>query len=122
MIYMFTMTCLFVVVTGIQFWITDYFIEVLGVERSYAYKLYFVMGAVGPVLGIILCALLFDRIGGYTSHYAIPVCGAFGLAGMIFGLASTVVRDDPQLCALFIMLELFCGAFVMPACTGIMLS
>ena len=68
MIYMFTMTCLFVVVTGIQFWITDYFIEVLGVERSYAYKLYFVMGAVGPVLGIILCALLFDRIGGYTSH------------------------------------------------------
>jgi len=25
-VYMATMTCLFVVVTGIQFWITDYFI------------------------------------------------------------------------------------------------
>ena len=122
MVFMFCMTCLFVVVTGIQFWITDYFIIVMGVERSYAYKLYFFMGAVGPVFGIILCALLFDRIGGYTSQKAIPVCGLFGIGGMIFGLASTLIGENAQLCALCIMMELFCGAFVMPACTGIMLN
>ena len=121
-IFMFTMTCIFVVVTGIQFWITDYFIVVMGVERSYAYKLYFLMGAVGPVFGIILCAALFDKIGGYTSERAIPVCGVFGLLAMLSGMASTMVGESASLCAVFIMFELFCGAFVMPACTGIMLN
>ena len=122
MIYMFCMTCIFVVVTGIQFWITDYFIVVLGVDRSYAYKCYFLMGAVGPVLGIVLCAILFDKIGGYTDKRAIPVCGMFGFLAMLAGLASTVTGDSAILCAAFIMFELFCGAFVMPACTGIMLN
>ena len=119
---MVTMTCLFVVVTGISFWITDYFIEVLGIDRTYAYKLFFLVGAVGPILGILLCALLFDRIGGYTSQRAIPICLYFGLAGMIFGLASIFNGDIAILTAVLIMLELFCGAFVMPACTGIMLN
>ena len=122
MIMMVTMTCLFVVVTGISFWITDYFIEVLGIDRTYAYKLFFLVGAVGPILGILLCALLFDRIGGYTSQRAIPICLYFGLAGMIFGLASIFNGDIAILTAVLIMLELFCGAFVMPACTGIMLN
>ena len=31
-IYMFTMTCLFVTVVGVNFWITDYFIQVIGVD------------------------------------------------------------------------------------------
>ena len=87
-----------------------------------AYKLYFLLGAVGPVLGITCCAILFDRIGGYTDEKAVPLCGMFGLAGMIFGLSSVMVGDAAITCAVLIILELFCGAFVMPACTGIMLN
>ena len=94
----------------------------LDVKPTKAYKLYFLLGAVGPVLGIFCCAALFDRIGGYTSEKAIKVCGLFGLLGMLFGLASVLVGDSVTFCALFIMIELFCGAFVMPACTGIMLN
>jgi len=80
------------------------------------------LGAIGPVLGIICCAILFDKIGGYTSELAVPVCGIFGLCGMVFGLASVMVRESAVTAAILIMLELFCGAFVMPACTGIMLN
>ena len=119
--YNFTMTCLFVVVTGIQFWITDYFINVLGVEKSYAFRLYFLLGAVGPGCGVLLCGYLFDKIGGYLSLRAIPVLGIFGLAGMIFGLAS-VFGDNALYTALMITFQLFCGAFVMPPTTGIMLN
>ena len=85
--------------------------------------MYFLVGVCGPVLGILLCAVLFDRIGGYTSYSAIPVCGSFGFAAVIFGLLSVLVDNDGALwCGFLIMMELFCGAFVMPACTGIMLS
>jgi len=94
----------------------------MGVDKTFAYKLYFLVGAVGPVFGIFLCAILFDRIGGYTSERAIPVMGAFGLGGMVFGLLSVMVGDSAITCAVFITLELFCGAFVMPATTGIMLN
>ena len=116
------MTCLFVVITGTQFWITDYFIQVMGLEQIMAYKLYFLLGSVGPVLGIFCCAILFDRIGGYTDEKAVRLCGMFALGGMICGLGSVAVGDNAISCAVLIMLELFCGAFVMPACTGIMLN
>ena len=119
---MLTMTCLFVVVTGIQFWITDYLIQVLGVEQSDAYQLYFMVGAIGPVLGIIMCAMIFDRIGGYTSEHALSLCCAFGFLGMVAALASVMVRESAMLCGVLITIELFGGAFVMPACTGLMLN
>ena len=118
---MFCMTCLFVVITGIQFWITDYFIVVLGIDQFSAYQLYLLLGGLGPILGIICCAIFFDHIGGYTDEKAVSLVGVFGLAGMIFGLSSVMV-DHATTCAILIMLELFCGAFVMPACTGIMLN
>ena len=120
--YMFCMTCLFVVVTGIQFWITDYMIQVMSLEQTEAYKLFFLIGSVGPVLGIVCAALLFDRIGGYTDERAVRWCGIVGFGGMICGMGSVAVDDNVINCAVLIMLELFCGAFVMPACTGIMLN
>ena len=84
--------------------------------------MYFMLGAIGPILGMGLCAMIFDRLGGYTSHKAVPTCGMFALGVMIFGLASTLVRENAIVCATLIMFELFCGAFVMPAFTGIMLN
>lgn len=122
MVLMFCMTCNFVVITGIQFWITDYFINVMGIDQTAAYKLYFLCGAVGPIGGIILCAFLFDRIGGYTSEMAFPVMGMFGFFAMLFGLFSLTAGESAITCACLISLELFCGAFVMPAATGIMLN
>lgn len=36
-IYMAVMTCMFVTVTGVNFWFTDYYIQVLGVEQGKAF-------------------------------------------------------------------------------------
>jgi hypothetical protein len=80
------------------------------------------VGLAGPVIGIFASAILFDRIGGYTSEKAIPITFAFGFASMIFGLSSVMFANGAVTCAVFIMLELFCGAFVLPSSIGIMLT
>ena len=121
-LFMASVTCLFVTVTGVHFWITDYFTQVLSVEPGAAYRLYLVSALGGPATGILCCALLFDRIGGYTSEYALPVCLSVGCAGMVFALASVIVRDNPTTCAVLISLEFFCGAFIKPAIAGLMLN
>jgi len=119
---MLIITSILLVVTGIQFCITDYLVQVMGVDLKEAFKLFFLVGLAGPVMGIVSSAILFDRIGGYTSERAIPISFAFGAGGMVFGLLSVMVGDSAIICAFFIMLELFCGAFVLTAAVGIMLN
>lgn len=122
MIFVFVMTCLFVVVTGIQFWMTNYLITVMGASQSDAYTMFFVAGAGGPVLGIVLCAVIFDRVGGYMSEHAVPICFTVGTMGMIAGIGSIFIKSSPWALVMVMMVELFCGAFMMPAVTGIMLN
>ena len=38
--------------------------------------IYGLSGFIGPVGGIILTALVFDNIGGYTGQKALPICSA----------------------------------------------
>jgi len=54
--------------------------------------------------GVLCCAFLFDRIGGYTSEYALPLCVGVGGAGMVFALASVLVRENATFCAALISL------------------
>ena len=115
------LTSMFVVVTGIQYWCTTYFIHVLDMKENRAYILFLFVGAVGPTLGIICAGLVFDRIGGYLGPNAIPVCGVFGFIAMVSGLMAAYL-DDPLQVAACLTVELFCGGFSMPACTGIMLN
>ena len=119
---MLIITSILLVVTGIQFCITDYLVQVMDVDIKEAFKLFFLVGLAGPVMGIVSSAILFDRIGGYTNERAIPISFAFGTGGMVFGLLSVLVGDSAIICAFFIMLELFCGAFVLTAAVGIMLN
>ena len=119
---MLVMTCLFVTVTGVNFWITDYLIKVIGVERSKAFELYLTASVVGPLIGVLGAAFIFDRIGGYTSEFAHPLCLTVALFGMVSALSSVLVHDSAVTCAMFITLQFVCGAFVKPVITGIMLN
>ena len=115
------LTSMFVVVTGIQYWCTDYFIHVLEIPQTKAYSLFMFVGIVGPTAGIISAGLVFDKIGGYLGTNAIPVCAVFGFVAMIMGLMSAYLVE-PIHVAVCLTIELFCGGFTMPAATGIMLN
>lgn len=51
--------------TGIQFWITDYFIKVLKVKQSSVNIGYAVISITGPTTGTVFGGYVMNRIGGY---------------------------------------------------------
>jgi MFS family permease len=116
-----SLTCLFVVITGIQFWSTDYFVSVLGVKQSMAYKYFFVVGAIGPITGVLFAGFVFDRFGGYNGPQAIPIISGFGFIALIAAISSTI-SVEPMHVAACMTIQLFCGGFIMPAATGLMLN
>jgi len=68
-----SITCLFITVTAIQFWMTDYMVQVLGQSQSTAFKTFASLSLIGPVGGVITGGALFSRIGGYNSYKALHV-------------------------------------------------
>jgi sugar phosphate permease len=62
---LFTLTTLFLVMSGLQYWITDYVVSVLGHNKETAFIVFILVGALGPILGVAFSGCIFDRIGGY---------------------------------------------------------
>lgn len=67
-------TVLFHVCTAIQFWATNYFIEVIGVTREQAFMYFSIMALTGPVLGAIIGGAVIGWIGGYNNPRAYFIC------------------------------------------------
>lgn len=82
---LFILTSVYFLTTGIQFWITDFWVAVLHVEKTKA-TIYFSVAAItGPVMGVILGGVIFSRIGGYESPKAFPMCCLVMAVGSLIG-------------------------------------
>lgn len=114
-------TCLFITVTGIQFWMTDYQVQVHQVSQSSAFKGFAIISLICPVSGVICGGIIFDRSGGYNSYKALHILQLVGLGAWTTGVACSATTSYPVF-LVFIALQLFFGGMVMPAATGIMLN
>lgn len=120
-LFMLGLVGLFFIVTGIQFWVTDYFSTVLGTTQTQAYLIYISVGALGPLMGVIVAGQVFDRIGGYMHKRSLALTVflvAVGTTAAIF----SVMTDGVLFTAGMIWLQLFCGGVVMPVWTGLMIN
>ena len=90
---LFTLTLLFLVISGIQYWITDYVVSVLEHTKETAFIVYIIVGALGPVFGVALSGCIFDRMGGYHGmNTPMLFTGFMCLAGSL-GLLSTAIAN-----------------------------
>lgn len=122
--YMFTMygiSCLLFVVTGIQFWITDYMQEVMEIPPSKAYVIYASICVTGPVLGVLLGGFFIQYLGGYTDKRALVACFKIAILAACCGVFLPLI-DMVWLFVILMWLLLFFGGSVTPGLTGIMLS
>ena len=62
-----SVTLLYFVVTGIQFWFSDFLITVMNVEKSKVFIIYGFVSISGPVIGVIFGGWVSSRLGGYNS-------------------------------------------------------
>ena len=60
-----TMSVILFVSTGIQFWLTDYFVNVLHCDQTAVYIAYAVISITGPTIGCGFGGFVISKIGGY---------------------------------------------------------
>lgn len=121
-----TLSILYFVVTGIQFWVTDYLVTELGADHATVVMMFAICAVTGPVCGLMFGGWFIDRIGGYRDS-ARALCNALGVCVLlgIGAVACSVVAASANAFAvviIFIWLILFFGGALLPTATGISIS
>ncbi|EAR86984.1 MFS transporter (macronuclear) [Tetrahymena thermophila SB210] len=116
-----TIALLYFVVTGIQFWMSDYFREVLKADEKLVFGTYSFVSLTGPTLGVIFGGIITQKIGGYDHQNAKIMCIVFAV------ISASVACPMPFIDAFYasaslVWLLLFFGGAMVPALTGMMLS
>ena len=115
---------IYFIVTGIQFWMTKYLIEILGGEPILVNTIFSIISVTAPLSGVILGGTFSDKYGGYKGENAIraiKLCIAFGLISFVFAFPMGFLFQIIYLCIL-LWTFLFFGAAIIPIGTGIMIS
>lgn len=118
---MLSICCLLFIVTGIQFWITDYMIKVIKLETEKAYILFIIVCISAPTLGVILGGYLIEKLGGSNDKRSIEACYKLSIMAAVCGIPLPFINNYIIFVFLMWML-LFLGGSVMPGLTGIMLN
>ncbi len=123
-IYLFTMMsicCLLFIITGIQFWITDYMIEILKVDKSKVYVTFAIVCITAPTLGVIFGGYLIEKLGGYTDRRTLEACYKISIIAAVCGFPLPLINHY-IIFVILMWLLLFFGGSIVPGLTGIMLS
>ena len=115
---------IYFIVTGIQFWMTKYLIEILEGEPIVVNTIFSVISITAPLFGVFLGGTFSDNYGGYKGENAIKaikICIAFGLVSFVFAFPMGFLFQIVYLCIL-LWTFLFFGAAIIPIGTGIMIS
>lgn len=118
---MLAICCLLFIVTGIQFWISDYMQTVLKVDPGKVFTAFAVCSITAPVLGVIAGGYLITKLGGYTNKTALEACFKISILAAVSGALLPVI-DSFIIFVILMWLLLFFGASIVPGLTGIMLS
>lgn len=94
---------------------------VLGTTKKEAFVSFALCALTGPILGVVVGGILFNRIGGYNSPKAFPIC----VAAMLFASACgvpLVFATNYYLVFFLLWGQFFFGGFSLPVLTGILLN
>ena len=115
---------IYFIVTGIQFWLTKYLIEILDIDPLLVNMVFSGISITAPLSGVIVGGTISDKYGGYKGKNvikAIKMCIAFGLVSFVFTFPMGFLFQFIYLSVL-LWTFLFFGAAIIPIGTGIMIS
>jgi sugar phosphate permease len=115
------MTLLFFIITGVQYWLTDYMINYLHFEESTVFISYAIICVTGPVLGVAVGGSIITKFGGYTTKSSIITALVFATCTLVSAIPIPFLSSywPFVLCLWFL---LFFGGAILPVLTGIMLN
>ena len=116
-----TISVLYFVVTGIQFWVSDYCRVVLGMSKGYVYIMFAIVSITAPTLGVLVGGRQSSNLGGYTGEYAILFCLINVFFTCVFAIPIPFL-DNFIVIGILLWLGFFFAAAAMPTQTGLMIS
>ena len=118
------MTSLYFIVTGIQFWITKYLVEILNTDPLIVNIIFSLISITAPLFGVLFGGTITDKYGGYKGRNeskALQMCVAFGLVSFVFAFPMGFLFQIIYL-SILLWTFLFFGATMIPIGTGVMIS
>lgn len=115
---------MFFIVTGIQFWMTSYLIDILGNNPIHVVIIFSAVSITAPLAGVIIGGTFADKYGGYKGKNtlkALKLCIAFGVVAFVFAFPLGLLTSLIYITVL-LWTFLFFGAAIVPVGTGIMVS
>ncbi|XP_051912704.1 sphingosine-1-phosphate transporter SPNS2-like [Hippocampus zosterae] len=116
-----TFSVLLFVSTGIQFWLTDYFINVLHVPQTTVNVGYVTISITAPTIGTVFGGFIMHQIGGYDSPLCIYFVNILCSIGMLSACVIPFV-DHFIYASLLLWIVLFFGGSMVPGLTGLILG
>lgn len=116
-----SLTGLYYIITGIQYWVTDYLIYELGVDETKVFISFSAISITGPVFGVIVGGNITTCLGGYNSEKAMKLTCLVACGCLMFS-GPTPWFNDFNAFATCLWFLLFCGGGILPCITGIMLN
>eukprot|EP00744_Colponema_vietnamica_P005024 GILI01007410.1.p1 GENE.GILI01007410.1~~GILI01007410.1.p1 ORF type:complete len:579 (+),score=197.95 GILI01007410.1:84-1820(+) len=121
----FSLCSLFFVVTGIQFWITEYLLRFIVHDKPVVLAVFAAVAATGPTVGVFMGGFIVDRMGGYKGAkgtlVALKCCVVFAILSCVTGIPAGYIFNFPIMISLIWLLLAFGGA-ILPAATGVIMS
>ena len=114
-------SCMLFVVTGFQYWITDYMLSILKLNLGKIYVIYIIVCLTAPTLGVLSGGVLITYLGGYTNKKALDACYNLAISAAICILILPLFNIT-FIFILFMWLLLFFGGSITPGLTGIMIA
>ncbi|EGR29914.1 major facilitator superfamily protein, putative [Ichthyophthirius multifiliis] len=118
---MLTLTALYFVVTGIQFWMSDYMRIVLKIDQALVYTSFSIISLTAPAFGVIIGGIALHQAGGYNGKYVLSICMLNGVCASMCAIPIPFQKDFSIVVTLLWFLMFFEAAMI-PAIMGLMLS
>ena len=118
-----SVTILYFVVTGIQFWGSDFLITVMNMKKEVVFSLFTLVSISGPVIGVIFGGWLSSKLGGYNNPKSLYFTAAVSVFSIFVSVPIPYFGYETKwLQILFLWTMLFCGGIMLPAIMGMMLN
>lgn len=118
---LFSISFLYFIITGIQYWVSDYLLTVLKVDQETVFTSFGIISITGPVLGVIVGGNVTSYLGGYNSKASLKVANIVSFLCLVSAAPIAFIDSFPLFAGLLWFL-LFFGGSVLPCMTGIMLN
>ena len=116
-----SITGLFFVISGAQYWCSHYMINVLNMSEDQTYSFFIGVCLTGPTFGAWLSGYITARLGGYESKNVLYVAVIACIISSVSGILCPIIMNY-KISISFFWVILATGAFVLPILAGVMLN